>query len=130
MIKYSFSCSYDAILEKNVPTYSIDDSVFHMLAYMQSQEKWYIDEILENLKELKNWKIEKYDFWDWEVSTIRSTFVDWKLKSVIHYDDYDSNKNKYVVKKLSIPFEDIFNLIKDWKEYIEKWEKETGKKMP
>jgi hypothetical protein len=31
---------------------------------------------------------------------------------------------------LEVPFEEIYNLMKDWLKYIEEWEKETGEIYP
>ena len=84
----------------------------------------YASEIVQSIKQVQAGTLDKYDFW-WDVTWV---FVEkWKSTARVAYDQYDFWTNTYVEKELEIPIEDIYNLMKDWKEYIEKWENMTWK---
>lgn len=117
-LKYSFKQRNNAR-----PFYDISDDMF-MLSEFHSFTFEYIEQIVSSLKQVQDGILEAYNFW-WDVTWV---FVEkWKSTARVAYDQYDSVTNTYLEKELEIPIEDIYNLMKDWKEYIEKWENETWK---
>jgi hypothetical protein len=76
------------------------------------------------LEKIKKWEENSYTFW-YETVTImccgkNHSQYPFRVFISYHYNEWE----------IEVPFEDIYNLMKDWKEYIEEWEKETWKKMP
>ncbi len=81
-------------------------------------------DIVDRLERVKLWTKNDCLFW-WELCDINcrrkaegEEYIPWKITCKLYYDYFDH-------KSMDIDFEDIYNLMKDWKEYIEKWEKET-----
>ncbi len=84
--------------------------------------------IVNELQELKNdWRDECHFWYECIVVWCRrkiewGKYTPWKIYCQIDYD--------YGDESIEVPFDDIYNLMKDWKDYIEKWEQETGLKFP
>lgn len=115
MIKYEFYRN-----EINRPQFWVEDK-YDMLWELWSCKHDYIKEIVWELEEIKLWKKENNSFW-YEATTIICWRKKWENISKNRcYINYWFWEDKW---KIEIPFDDIYNLMKDWNEYIEEWEKE------
>lgn len=113
MIEYNF------LQDNNWRPYFSTSNKYSMLWQLSWIETWYIKEIVAQLEAIREKERESYDFWSGE-STYIECYAKWdKPYSWKVFISYDWGK-----KQLEVPFEDIYNLMKDWKEYIEEWEKE------
>lgn len=97
------------------------DSKYEMLWEIWSCPRDYIRDVVRQLELVKKWEIEKYDFANGNWTTIVECYSD-NQNAVIWYkwDDWED-------LELWVPFEEIYNLMKEWDEYIDVWEKKTGK---
>ena len=93
------------------------------LSYLES-----IKQIVSELEEVKKWERDKVVFW-FETTMIWS-YEKWKW---YYWEKYPNSQvtitynyaDDYIVTDLEI--EDILKMMTEWRDYIDAWEKETGK---
>ena len=93
---------------------------YSMLWEISWIETNYIKKIVQELEEVKSWERERMTFWAGNGMTTVFCTSD-NNNAIIFYGDDEL---------LEVPFEEIYNLMKDWLKYIEEWEKETGEIYP
>lgn len=80
--------------------------------------------IVKELEQVKAWELDKCIFWF--ESTLIEVYKEWlesySWKAFISYEYGDK------VLETDLKIEDILQMMKDWKEYIDTWEKQTGMK--
>jgi hypothetical protein len=88
----------------------------------------YVQQIAQELEQVKRWELDKCIFW-FDISFVW-VYQKWKWYYGEKYPDSEVtitySEDKYLITDLKI--EDILKMMKDWKEYIDKWEKQTGMK--
>lgn len=83
-----------------------------------NQFSWeYVREIVNNLWKAKIGELKYYDFW-YDLTWV--TYEYWNTNAVIDYGFWAD------AGTIEVPFENIYNLLKDWRDYIDAWEEETG----
>ncbi|QFR38742.1 hypothetical protein A9Q91_00720 [Candidatus Gracilibacteria bacterium 28_42_T64] len=95
---------------------------YEMLWELGSCKHKYIREVVSELEKIKKGEIEKYSF-GYDITTIYCYAG--KENAVIEYEKIDPVTYKGINKRIEIPFENIYSLMKDWRDYIDAWEKET-----
>ena len=130
MLTYKFWISYKWT-ENERPYMIIEEYEETLWSDEINQLSWeYIKEIVQELEEVVAWTRDKCVFW-FETTLIWcykkgykspnwNIYPNWKV--AITYDYWD--------KELAtdLKAEDILKMMKDWRDYIESWEKKTGKK--
>lgn len=114
-----------------VPDFRILDDKYKntYLDHLWAMSWEYIRKIVYNLKEVKKWNLEYYWFGS------ESIGVDVFAQKVItpKFKPYEwwAYYSKILEKKMNpVPFEDIYNLMKDYLEVIDEWEKRTWMEKP
>lgn len=122
--------TYDFTLNKwGYPSMGINLE-YEMIWELWSCSSKYIREIVSELKEVIKWEKSYYTFW--YVATIITVVKKWFISPVdgrkhinglvtISYDYWEG------FLETEINIEDLYAMIKDWRDYVDAWEKETGK---
>lgn len=115
MIKYSLFRN-----EINHPKMKIEDK-YWMLWEIGSCSHEFIKQKLQELEEVKRWEREYCTGIGYEMIDIT-----WYWPNDKEYPNSALIEYDYCEKSMVVPFDDIYNLMKDLKNYIEVWERETG----
>ena len=135
-IEYSFNLTLDTSYWYDVPainikTYPENIPEDAMLEIELMQLSWeYIKEIVQELEEVIAWTRDDCMFW-FETTNIvvlkkgcvtpnGQIYPNWLVYIIYDYWEKELDTD--------IPIEDILKMMKDWRDYIESWEKKTGKK--
>lgn len=133
-ITYKFELTYESSLEYDVPVIHIsfvwwalpDECILDLELSLLS---WtYVREIVKELEEVKRWVRDAYEFW-FETTNIW-VYQKWKW---YYWNKYPKSEvtitynyaDDYIVTKLTI--KQVLQMMTDWRNYIDEWEKETGK---
>jgi hypothetical protein len=103
------------------PSMGIDEK-YWMLHEFGSIRGSYLNEVIQEMENVRDGKRESYSF-GFEATGVDVYKVGDKPYSGKTFINYD-----YGEREMEVPFEDIYNLMKDWREYLNKWEEETGRK--
>ncbi len=133
-IKYWISVTQDISLWYDVPYIEIDtipdklpDECIVELELLQLPS-YYIREIVDELNDVKNWKKEYYDFWF--ETTFINVFRKWYKNDIVFFPDgkvsIDYNYWKSELKT-DLKIDDILKMMTDYRDFVDAWEKETGK---
>lgn len=127
-LKYTFSKSdTNPYIEIEWVWWKIpEDSILSTEIFQLSWD--YVDEITQELSKVKSWDAEKYVFWF--ETTMIWCYQKWKG---YYWEKYPESEvtitynyaDDYIVTDLTV--DDILKMMIDWRDYIDEWEKETGK---
>lgn len=132
-INYSFSQSENnpyIIIDIEWIWKEKDYSDPYLLNTELNQLTWeYVRQIVKELEEVKEWKKDMISFWFETTSIIvlKKWYIDayWKNypKGLVYitYNYWDNELDT------NLTIEDILTMMTKWRDYINKWEKETGK---
>lgn len=139
MLKYKFQITeswYPQILidHNSIENYQVDMMLNEEINNL-SFTNGYLDKIVQELEEVISWERTGTFFW-YETSDI-SVYKKWyNLWTECRYPDwYDFPDGKVIINYnynddqliTDIPIEDILKMMTEWRDYIDVWEKETGK---
>lgn len=131
-LKYTFDKIIDSSIWYTVPTINIlnlkefpSNCLFDLCFLLPFKN---IKVIIQELENVKNWIIDKSTF-GFETTAVW-VYQKWKWYYWEKYPDSEvtitfNYADDYIVTDLKI--EDILKMMRDWRDYIEGWEKETGK---
>lgn len=121
MIKYKFE--YSRVSKK--PYIVVDEaSIAWFKEYMFLSEElnnlwWsYFDTVISELEMIKKWELDGINF-GYETVDVSCGYLLWhprELKCIIDYD--------YGADSLEVPFDDIYNMLRDWRDFYNAWEKQ------
>lgn len=98
------------ISEGGFPVFHVDEE-YDILWEIGSCKKNYVDKIVFNLDRVASGEQDQYQFGRERYSITCNSNV------CTASDEYESEESK------TFPFDDIYNLMKAWKEYYEAWER-------
>ena len=112
-----------------IPTldFEILDKEYEILNSLSWLSWTYIREIVSKMEEVRDWKLDFYNFWPQDSVLVESIWPTFKNKEL---------RNKCVISKsfedieIIVPFSEIYNLMKDYLKEIDKWEEKTGREKP
>lgn len=108
-------------------SFKIIDKKYKILDSLWRLSWDYIREIVKKMEEVRDGKLDFYNFWPEDSVLVESIWPTFKNKNL---------RNKCVVSnsfenlEIIVPFSEIYNLMKDYLKEIDKWEKKTGMKKP
>ena len=110
-----------------LPRIKINEKKYKILEILCSLSWSYIREIVSKMEEVRDWKLDAYDFWPQD-----SVIVD------VFWDNFENEKYRWktIISKaftdifIEVPLSEIYNLMKDYLKEIDKWEKKTGREKP
>ena len=119
IICYDFSIPWLKILDKEYKDSYLD--------HLWSLSWQYIREIVTKMEEVRDGKLDTYNFWPQDSVYI---VLNWPT-----FKNEEYRNKTFIFKSFSdyekeIPFEEIYWLMKDYMIEIEKWEKRTGMSKP
>lgn len=128
-MKYSFS-ETDGVawLDYTVPRINISEKKYKKLEIICSLSWEYVKKIVSKMDDVKNGELDIYGFWPEDSVYIEAAWP------TFHREEF---RNKCYITKafdrefsMTVEFDEIYNLMKDFLVEIEKWEKKTWKEKP